>query len=357
MNRARVLVLVLLAPALLFAQSAMTIAQLVSFIKSSIQQHNPDKDVAESVAKLKITNKLDGETVDELQMAGAGPRTVAALKKLSASSAALPPAPPPPQKTVARVAPPPSAIEQKQILDQLAEQALNYTRNLPNFICTQLTRRHIDPTGTENYSLADTVQEQLTYFDRQESYKVTMVNNSAVSNVDHDQLGGATSSGEFGTMLRYVFEPSSHAEFDWEKWATLRGRRMYVFNFKVNQAFSRYQIKDSDSHLDVIAGYHGLVYADSETKSVMRLLVQADSIPPEFPIQQASVDLNYDLAKIGNQEFLLPLDSEVRLRKGKYLSWNVTEFRLYRKFGTESNIKFDAEPAPEPGATPPPKNQ
>jgi phosphotransferase system HPr-like phosphotransfer protein len=88
MNRARVLVLVLLAPALLFAQSAMTIAQLVSFIKSSIQQHNPDKDVAESVAKLKITNKLDGETVDELQMAGAGPRTVAALKKLSASSAA-----------------------------------------------------------------------------------------------------------------------------------------------------------------------------------------------------------------------------------------------------------------------------
>jgi hypothetical protein len=89
----------------------------------------------------------------------------------------------------------------------------------------------------------------------------------------------------------------------------------------------------------------------------MRLLVQADSIPPEFPIQQASVDLNYDLAKIGNQEFLLPLDSEVRLRKGKYLSWNVTEFRLYRKFGTESNIKFDAEPAPEPGATPPPKNQ
>ena len=84
-------------------------------------------------------------------------------------------------------------------------------------------------------------------------------------------------------MLRYVFEPSSHAEFDWEKWATLRGRKMYVFNFKVNQAFSRYLIKDGESHLDVIAGYHGLVYADSETKSVMRIVVQCDSIPPELP--------------------------------------------------------------------------
>jgi len=127
------------------------------------------------------------------------------------------------------------------------------------------------------------VQEQLTYFDRQESYKVTMVNNSAVTNVEHEQLGGASSSGEFGTMLRYVFEPSSHAEFDWERWTTLRGRLMYVFNFKVNQAFSRYLIRDGESHRETIAGYHGLVYADKETKSVMRILLQADSIPPISP--------------------------------------------------------------------------
>jgi hypothetical protein len=131
---------------------------------------------------------------------------------------------------------------------------------------------------------------------------------------------------------------------------------MYVFNFKVNQAFSRYQIKDGESHLDVIAGYHGLVYADAETKSVMRILLQADSIPPEFPIQRASLDLNYDLARIGDRDFLLPLNSELRFSRGKYLRWNETEFRLYRKFGTESNIKFDAEP-PDPVTAPPPKNQ
>ena len=363
MKRLRVLVLLSLAPAMMFAQSAMTIAQLVSFIKSSIQQHNPDKDVAESVARLKISNKLEAQTVDELQSAGAGPRTVAALRKLSSSSAALPSAPPPPPKAVAAVAPPPSSIEQKQILEQLAEHALNYTANLPNFICTQVTRRHIDPTGTENYSLADTVQEQLTYFDRHESYKVAMVDNRAVTNVEHDQLGGSTSSGEFGTMLRYVFEPSSHTEFDWEKWGTLRGRRMYVFNFKVNQAFSRYLVKDGESHREIIAGYHGLVYADSETKSVMRIVIQCDSIPADFPIQQVSLDLNYDFAKIGEQEFLLPLNSELRSRRGKFLSWNETEFRLYRKFGTESNIKFDAEPVPEPvrppdpGTPAPAKNQ
>jgi hypothetical protein len=347
MRSARLLVL-LFSAALVFAQSSMTVPQLESFIRSSIKLHNADKDVADSVARIKVINKLEDQTVEELRAAGAGPKTIAALKKLVVATAGLTDASPPPPKAAPVTIPPPSSIEQKQILDQLAEHALNYTANLPNFICTQVTRRHIDRTGTENYTLADTVQEQLTYFDRHETYKVTMVDNRAVTNVEHDQLGGSTSAGEFGTMLRYVFEPSSHTEFSWEKWATLRGRRMYVFNYRVLQGFSRYSIKDGDAHKEIIAGYHGLVYADQETKSVMRVVLEADSIPPEFPIQQVSQDLNYDLAKIGNQEFLLPLKSELHSRRGKDLSWNETEFRIYRKFGTESSITFDAaEPIPD----------
>ena len=121
---------------------------------------------------------------------------MAALKKLVIASAGLSDAPAPPPKVAPVTIPPPTSIEQKQILDQVAEQALNYTDNLPNFICTQLTRRHRDETGTENYTLADTVQEQLTYFDRQETYKVTMVNDRAVTNVDHDRLGGSSSTGD-----------------------------------------------------------------------------------------------------------------------------------------------------------------
>ena len=245
MNAVRSVVM-LLSATVVFAQSVMTVAQLESFIKSSIKLHNPDKDVADSLARVRVTSKLDDQTVEELRAAGAGAKTVLALKKLVAGSASLSDAPPPPPKPVRIEIPPPISIEQKQILDQVSEQALNYTDNLPNFICTQITNRHVDPTGTENYSLADTVQEQLTYFDRHETYKVTMVNNRAVTNVDHEQLGGATSSGEFGTMLRYVFEPSSHTEFAWEKWATLRGRRMYVFNFKVQQGFSKYRITDGE---------------------------------------------------------------------------------------------------------------
>ena len=122
---------------------------------------------------------------------------------------------------------------------------------------------------------------------------------------------------------------------------------MYVYNFRVDQGWSKYSILHVDSHRQIISGYHGLIYADRDTKSIMRITIQCDTIPPDFPIQQVALTLDYDFTKIAEQEFLLPLKSDLHSREGKYLSWNETEFRLYRKFGTESEIKYDLDPIPE----------
>jgi hypothetical protein len=347
MRSLRVFILMFCVVASAWAQREMTVSQLVSFVKSSVQQHNPDRDVADFLGKIKLTNKLEDRTVEELQGLGAGPKTVLALRKLSDTTANLAPPPAPAPKPVPVVIPPPSSIEQKLILDEIKERALNYTENLPNFICTQVTRRHIDRSGTESWTLADTIQEQLTFFEHKETYKVSMVNGKSVTNVDHMQLGGATSSGEFGTMLKEIFEPGTRTEFEWERWATLRGHRMYVFSFRVREENSKYSIFHGPSHRQVVSGYKGLIYADRDTKMVMRVKFDCDTIPADFPMQAVGLDLNYDLIKVGDQEFILPLKSEIRSREGKFLSWNEVEFRLYRRFGTESSIKFDAD-TPEP---------
>jgi hypothetical protein len=327
----------------------MTVSQLVSFVKSSVKQHNQDREVADFIAKIKLSDRLEDRTVEDLQAAGIGPKTLAALRKLSEESAALALAPPPAAKPVYVGPPPPSSIEQAAILDEIKEHALNYTDNLPNFLCTQIVRRHIDPSGTEVYSLYDTVLEQLTFFDKKESYKVTMVNNRAVTNTDHNMLGGATSSGEFGSMLKEIFDRSSHTSFDWNRWATLRGKRMYVFDFKVDQEYSKYSIYHEPSRRTIISGYHGLIYADVDTKMVMRITMDCDTIPLDFPIQHVDLVLDYAMSQVGEQAYLLPLKSELHSRDGKFLNWNETEFRAYRKFGTESSITFDTsfDPIPE----------
>src|ERR1019366_7626673 len=93
----------------------------------------------------------------------------------------------------------PSSEEQKTILGEITGKALSYTRSLPNYVCTQVTRRSVDRTGTgSHWRPVDKIQEQLTYFDQQEHYKVVMIDDKVVDNPNHDQLVGARSSGEFG---------------------------------------------------------------------------------------------------------------------------------------------------------------
>jgi hypothetical protein len=332
------------------AQRSMTVNELVTFIRSSIQLKHDDRQLAASIKKVKLSNKLDARTVETLQGMGAGPSTVAALRSLVTESSSLPPPPPPAPKLVVVGPPAPDSIEQKKILAEITESALNYTKSLPNFICMQVTRRYADISGLENYRLVDTIAEKLSYFEQKEDYKIVSKNNIPVTtNLKHEELDGATSSGEFGSMLLEIFSPESETHFDWERWATLRGRRMYVFSFRVDQSRSKYSIRwgRGAGELTTIAGYHGLIYADRDTHMVMRIKMECD-MPVTFPIQSVDLDLNYDFTNISGQPFLLPLKSELHSREGKLLVKNETEFRLYNKFGAEAIIQFGDTPEPLP---------
>lgn len=330
------------------AQRTMTAEQLCTFIKSSIHLKNDDRQVAEFVRKIKLTDKLEDRKVEELQGMGAGPKTVAALRLLSDSSATLPVTPPPPPPPPKPVIPPPDSIEQKRILEEIIENARNYIKSLPDYMCIQVTRRHYDPSGTESWRLADTIQEQLNYVEHKESYKVTMINNKAVAAIDHMKLGGATLSGDFGSIFSEIFDPETETDFDWDHWATLRGRRMYVFSFHVLKPRSHFSILEGESHRTITPGYHGLIYADRDSSMVMRYRMECEDIPPDFPIKDVKLDVNYDFTKVGDREFVLPLKTELKSRNGRYLTWNEVEFHLYRKFGADTTITFDTTPEPIP---------
>jgi hypothetical protein len=243
----------------------------------------------------------------------------------------------------------PGATEFKQILDTVRDNALNYTKSLPNFLCTQVTRRYVDPSGKENWIQQDVIQEHLSYVDGHEDYKVVMVNDKPAINQSHLKLGGATSSGEFGSMLAEIFDPATDADFRWERWAKLDGRVMYVVSFRVEQSHSKYSILHEESGREIVSGYHGLIWADTDTGRVMKITMDCDTIPADFPIQQVSETMNYDFQMISGKQYVLPVRVELRSREGRLLSKNNMEFRLYRKFATESSITFDTpDPTPEP---------
>jgi hypothetical protein len=347
MRRLRQLLLLgLLLAACAWAQRQMSVAQLEQFIKSSLELKHPDRQVADVLKGVRMTQRLDAATVENLQALGAGPRTREALRALMAASASLPPPPPAAAPPPVFTLPPPSEAEQRAILEEVRRNALDYTNNLPNFICTQITRRHVDPTGNGAWRLVDTIQEQLSFVDKKEDYKVVLVNNLAVQNISHEQLGGTTTSGEFGTMLHAIFKPETQTEFQWERWATLRGRRTHVFSFRVLQRNSEYSIYDAPSGRRMIGGYHGFIYADAETRMVMRIKMDVDGLE-NFPIQRVGLELNYDFVEISGRNYVLPLKAEIHSGSFRYASRNEVEFRRYRRFSADATILYDVpEPIP-----------
>lgn len=328
------------------AQMKMSVEQLAIFVKSSVQLKEDDSKVAEVVKKIQLSNQLDAKTIESLQELGAGRLTVAALKALRTESASLPAAPAPvmaPKVTAAPI-PAPDSESQEKVLAAITQGALSYSEGLPNFICMQVTRRYVAQNGSDNFRLTDTIAERLSYFEHKEDYKVISVNGTPVSNRKHEQLGGATSSGEFGSMLYEIFSPESHTEFQWERWGKLREHVMHVFSFRVRLENSRYSITAEEVKRKITVGYHGLIYADRDTNNVMRITMEADDIPEDFPIRSASETLDYDAISLSGTKFILPLKVEMRMRDGRNTMKNQAEFRLYNKFGADTSIIFDNAP-------------
>jgi len=330
------------------AQQALTLDQLLAFVRSSIKLKQPDREVATYLAKMRLTEKLDKRTVEELQGEGAGPKTIAALNELAAGSASLPQPQPKAPKPLPPPIPPPSPEEQQAVISEVREYAANYSKSLPDFICTQVTRKYVDPSGMEFWGLEATITEHVTYFDQQEHYKLTLVNNQYVD-LPHESVGGASSSGEFGSLLRLTLARKADAVIEFDHWATLRKRIAYVFSYRNSSDNSDYSILWEKS-LRIIVGYRGLIYVDKDTHQVLRVTLQATELPPSFPVQEARTTLDFDYADISGRTFLLPLRAEIRMRHDKFLSRNLIEFRMYRKFSADAEIKFDAvtpDPLPD----------
>ena len=348
LHLARALIAVFVLP--LAAAMSITVAQLTDFIKSSVEQKIPDKGVAQQLRIMQLTDRLDADTIENLQSLGAGPKTVDALKAMSQASAKL--APPaamsvvePPQR---QERPAPNSIEQARLIDAARDYALNYSRQLPNFICLRVIRRYYDPSLKGDWQHGDTITAKITYFEqKEEDTPISVSDRPDAENVSLFSLGGTMSVGEFGMDLRDIFSASSHTRFEWDRWGTLDGRWVYVFSYEVQQENSSYTVKYEQMD-PIITGYKGLIYLDKNTGMIVRFTLDP-IMPSDFPVKKAHTVLDYDYQKIGDSEYLLPLKSVLTSRLDRYASRNETEFRMYHRYGAEATVTFgDDAPPPLP---------
>ena len=261
--------------------------------------------------------------------------------------------------------PPPLSSDQTSVLESARKLAMQYTHVLPDFICTQTTRRTITRAmdsngnigagisgrsplaamaGSSGY-LSDVIDEQLTYVGGKESYEVLTVNGKKVHNVDHMHFQGATSEGEFGSMLVQVFAPESHTAFSWGRVASVHGRHAWVYEFVVPRE-SGTEVIARDTDKEVLVSISGQVYIDPETKEVLQISSRLD-LPPGFPIHLAQRNIEFSPREIAGKNYSLPTRSLVHMEDGKSVYDNRIEFRDYHRFASESTLHYEESNQPK----------
>ena len=279
----------------------LTLDQLMKFLTSSVELKMSDNDVAKFLVKTKLSERLDDVTIEKLLAGGIGPKTLNALRTLRDQSQSLAKAKPLAAPPKVELPPVPNAMEQAAIIDEVREYALNYSKSLPNFLSTQVVRRYqagapgsrYNPRSSEpSWVQVDLLTLRLSYFDQKEEYKLILHNNSPTTQ-DYKSVGGATSTGEFGSLLRDIFEPRTHARFEWDGWARLRDQLVMAFHYSVEQANSQWGIEyERKEH--IVPAYSGRILIDKDTHVVLRVTLNADNIPLTFPVKMATTILDYD---------------------------------------------------------------
>jgi hypothetical protein len=247
---------------------------------------------------------------------------------------------------LASAQPAPSSEEQAALIAESRLRALAYTKSLPDFICTEVTRRYSAPSNRApqpSWKRLDTLTIRLSYFGQKEDYRVIRIDDKA-ANKDLAKVGGWTTRGDFGSMLNGVFMPKSEASFEWQRWDTWKDRRVAVFAYRIERIHSSFNSSAHSLVKRVSAnwGAKGLVQIDAETRDVLRFSIDSMDMPAQSPTSEVHLVLDYDFQRIGDREFLLPAHSLTvsTVKGGKETRKSDSEFTEYKRFSTDTKIQF-----------------
>ncbi len=240
------------------------------------------------------------------------------------------------------------------MLSAMRQYAGDYISHLPNFICAQDTKQFEAGRKPTHWHKGDTLRFKLVFNGGREERSIELVNDRPPGPRQRWRAP-LTTEGEFGTLLGSIFGASSKTSFTWHGWDTVRGHRVVVFDFAVDQAHSTLKLTLSDLAHSVVP-YRGSVYANPDTGEVWRITDSPYDIPPEIRTKSIATTIEYGEVPIAGATYLLPVEASVLLNTGTNNIRNEMWFGEYRKFEADSRVTYASDgQAAEPVKVAPPK--
>jgi hypothetical protein len=360
------------------AVAKVTVVQLEAMLTAA--HGSPDADVARQLSGVELTERLNKVKLAQLKAELPGDKAREQLVILADSAAFLTP-------PAAEVLPDPApdATAARQMLTLIVNYVNTTARQLPNFLAVRDTigfedrpqedvigRNGIETTAAMPLHSVGKTSLTVTYRDHKEVVDEKAAKHGA-------QIGGLTTSGEFGPILSLVVADALQGKITWGRWEQGAGGKEAVFHYAVPSEKSHYPVQfcciadgfnsDGTPNKRVfreIVSYHGEIVFDPASGAIFRITMEAD-LPATELVSRGGIQVEYSPVEIAGKKYICPVRSVSILAahleqqtgaqsmskyKGPAKTYlNEVAFSQYRRFGTESRILAgdSVDPSAPPG--------
>lgn len=211
---------------------------------------------------------------------------------------------------------------------------------LKSFVCREEIERYRgDLKGSKTHFL-DHVSANLSFENGLERYSDIHQNNHARQNIA--AINGAWSEGEFGTLLQQTGRLLEIQAVRFVSFGTIAAAAAAIYRFDVSE-------KESPWDLEVSAQHYTLpfttdVWISVATGEILRIARKSTAIPAETGISEIDWDVTLARVDLSGTSWLLPTAAgySVSYAESKRREWNEMSFSTYRRYGAESELRFDA---------------
>jgi len=211
-----------------------------------------------------------------------------------------------------------------------------FLRDQPNYTCTETIERTRQAPASRS-KVEDTLRLEVALVNGKEMF--AWPGSKQFEDRDLSELisTGMFGNGNFAIYARILFL-SNIATVEYRGETPLGGRPALRYDFRVARWNGGYRLS-VNGHEEAVA-FHGSFYADPATMDLRRVEVAAEDIPASLGVTAAETTVDYGRVKIGEETFLLPVDSELMMAMPDVIDRNWVRFSACRKFTGESTLLF-----------------
>ena len=208
---------------------------------------------------------------------------------------------------------------------------LDLLLNQPNYTCLETVERTRQAPGG-GAQVDDTLRLEVALVDGKEMIAWPGAKQFEDKDIRDLVSTGMFGNGNYGIYARMLFSASGGPDFEYRGEESVLGMRMLRYEFRVRAPLSG---------REAVVGFHGSMYVDPAEADLRRLEIFADDIPAELGLTSTEDRVDYARVLIGDEAFLLPVESVLRMTSKDSISRNRVRFSGCRKFTGESSLIFD----------------